>query len=291
MQRIFVNNKQVEQGMHEMRRDVEDLAFQQRQDKVERWLSPPDPSTNYNEALRQRQEGTGDWLLRMAAFENWKMQQNSFLWLYGIPGCGKTILGSTVVEDLEKSISAQPLLYFYFSFKDTGKQTLASMVRSLISQIYCKCAITRKSLDLLFSFCEDGRRQPSCESLCKVLLQMMEQIKEVWVVLDALDECRTRAGSWTEGLLRWITELLNSEKRNVHLLVTSRPEHDIKTELGSLTQNEETMVSIQSDLIKDDIQSYIREEVRQGNGLKRWRFHSEVQDLIETRLKQKANGM
>jgi hypothetical protein len=119
---------------------------------------------------------------------------------------------------------------------------------------------------------------------------MIEQVKEVWVVLDALDECRTRKGPPTEGLLLWIRDLLNSEQRNVHLLVTSRPEQDIKLELSDLAHNED-IVPIQSDLISDDIRGYIRTRVREGDDLKRWRSHPDVQDEIETRLMQKANGM
>jgi len=180
---------------------VKGLELEQRREKIERWLSPPDPSTNYNKALQQRQEGTGLWFLQSDTFAKWKTQQNSFLWLYGIPGCGKTILSSTIIEDLKRTLPRQPLLYFFFDFNDNGKQILDSMVRSHISQLYHKCEDTWKLLDSLYSSCEAGRNQPSCESLCKVLLQMVEQVKEVYVVLDALDECCTRKGPPTEGLL------------------------------------------------------------------------------------------
>ncbi|RYP75133.1 hypothetical protein DL771_002594 [Monosporascus sp. 5C6A] len=278
----------VEQTVHEIRYDVKDVAFEQRGEKIERWLLPSDPSTNYNKALQQRQKGTGLWFLQNDAFTNWRRQRNSFLWLCGIPGSGKTILSSTIVEDLKRSLPDQ-LLYFYFDFNDTGKQILESMVRSLISQLYCTCEDALEQLDSLFSSCDDGRRQPSCESLCKVLLQMMEQAKEVWVVLDALDECNTRKGPPTEGLLSWIRDLLNSEQRNVHLLVTSRPEQDIKLGLSDLAHN--NTVPIQSGLIGDDIRGYIRARVREGDDLKRWRSHPDIQDEIETRLMQKANGM
>ncbi|OCK96816.1 uncharacterized protein K441DRAFT_656827 [Cenococcum geophilum 1.58] len=287
----------VKKDVNEMRCDVEDvrntvqdLTFEQRREKIERWLSLSDPSINYNKALQQRQEGTGLWFLRSDAFAKWKIQRNSFIWLYGIPGCGKTILSSTIIEHLKRSLPRQPLLYFYFDFNDTGKQTLDRMVRSLISQLYCKYKDTWKQLDSLFSSCGDGCRQPSCESLCGVLLQIIEQVKEVWVVLDALDECYTRKGPPIEGLLSWIRNLLNLEQRNIHLLVTSRPEQDIKLGLSDLAHNED-VVPIQGDLISDDIRAYIHTRVREGDDLKRWRPYPDVQDEIETQLMQKANGM
>jgi len=55
-------------------------------------------------------------------------------------------------------------------------------------------------------------------------LYIIEQVKEVWLILDALNECYIRKGPLMEGLLWWIREVLNSEQRNVHFLVISRPE-------------------------------------------------------------------
>ena len=119
---------------------------------------------------------------------------------------------------------------------------------------------------------------------------MIEQVKEVWLVLDALDECRTRKGPSTEGLLSWIREVLNEERGNVHLLVTSRPEQDIESEIMEFAHIDD-VVPIQSSLITNDIRAYVRTRVREDNGLKRWRSQPEVQNEIETRLMEKADGM
>lgn len=276
--------------VQDTKNDVKDLGLEQRREKLERWLSPPDPSTNYNKALQQRQEGSGLWFLQTDAFVSWKNRRNSILWLHGIPGCGKTILSSTIIEHLVTATPPlQPLLYFYFDFNNTSKQTLESMVRSLMSQLYSKGGDTSKELDSLYSSCEDGRRQPPCESLCKTFLRMIEQIKDVWIVLDALDECRTRQGPSTEGLLLWIRDLLTSEQRDVHLLVTSRPEQDITSTISEFACKD--IVPIQSNLITDDIRAYVHTRVRQRAEFKRWRSHPEVQDEIETRLMEQAAGM
>src|SRR5947199_1470177 len=215
----------------ETRSSVDRLHLDYHQCEIIKWLSAPDPSTNYNKALEQRHEGSGLWFLHSDAFVKWKTRRNSFLWLYGIPGCGKTILSSAIIKDLDSTSSSQPRLYFYFDFNDTSKQTFESMIRSLIIQLSCKNEDTWKELDSLFSSCEGGRRQPSYDSLYKVLLHMIDQVKEVWILLDALDECNTKGDKAprSEKLLSWMKDLLNSEQRNVHLLVTSRPEQDIKS--------------------------------------------------------------
>ena len=164
------------------------------------------------------------------------------------------------------------------------------MVPSLVSQLYCKSKNLWKQLDSLFSFCDDGNRQPTHQSLRQVLLQVMHSLERVRIVLDALDECQTRTGSRNEGLLSWVRGILSSEHNNVHFITTSRPEQDIQSTFSELI-GEEHRIYIQSDLTRDDINAYIRTRVREGDGLKRWRKQLDVQEDIEAALIKKTDGM
>jgi hypothetical protein len=65
------------------RQNVQLIASKQMQASIEKWLSSPDPSTNYNKALQQRQKGTGVWSANSSPFQRWQTQQHSFLWLHG----------------------------------------------------------------------------------------------------------------------------------------------------------------------------------------------------------------
>lgn len=118
---------------------------------------------------------------------------------------------------------------------------------------------------------------------------MIEQVKEAWIVLDALDECSTRKGGSTEGLISWISDIVNSEQRNIHLLVTSRQEQDILAEFDEWV--DKSRVLVLSELISSDIRSYVHTKVREGSGLKRWQSRQDVQDEIQGTLVTKANGM
>jgi Cdc6-like AAA superfamily ATPase len=228
--------------------------------------------------------------LESAAFAEWKIRRNSFLWLYGIPGCGKTILSSTIVQHLESTLPSQPLLYFFFTFTEPDKQLLESMIRSLIGQLYYKREDAQKQIHSLFSACEDGHRQPTTDSLSTTFLQVIQQVGEVWIVLDALDECLTRKGKRTEGILSWMRDLLSSKERNIHVLMTSRPEQDIEMEVRQWARRHD-IVSIQGDGVADDIRAYIHTRIREDDDLKRWRSHPDVQDEIEAILMDKAAGM
>ncbi|KAI2603684.1 ankyrin repeat-containing domain protein [Hypoxylon sp. NC1633] len=274
----------VQEEVKQTRSGVESLKEDGHTNRIRNWLSPPDPSTNLNTALKCRNSGSGQWLLRdNTAYSTWKSERNSFLWLHGIPGCGKTILSSTVVEDL-RNTHPDNYLYFYFDFKDNEKQHLHNAIRSLVSQLYYQRKDVRKYLDSLHSSCGDGSRQPSLESLCTTFQNMVEQSDEVWIILDALDECTTR-----KELLSWIRTLRNLQM-NIHFLVTSRPEQDITATIESFPCIQ-GIIHIQSDLIKEDIRRYVNARVQVDEGLKRWQSRPDVQSEIEAALMEKADGM
>ena len=178
---------------------IEGLKADSHSQRFRDWLSPPDPSVNLNKALEQHHPGSGQWFLGGSVYSAWKMERNSFLCLYGIPGCGKTILSSAVIEDLHKSeASLQNVLYFYFDFTNIQKQFLKNAIRSLAYQLYSKRKNVRHYLDSLYSSCEGGKQQPLNDSLRTSFHNMIEQAGEVWIVLDALDECQVQEGRRTE---------------------------------------------------------------------------------------------
>ncbi|GKT92457.1 ankyrin repeat protein [Colletotrichum tofieldiae] len=279
----------IHEDVSQIRSATKSLQQSQHFQEVMKWLSPPDPSTNYNKACQQRHECTGQWFLESKEYSEWKKSPKSSLWLHGIPGCGKTILSSTVIKDLSNiEPYAKSLLYFYFDFTDTSKQSLEKAVRSLIAQLYSKSQDVQAHLNSLYSSCKNASRQPSIDSLISTFEAMAQQTGEVWIVLDALDECQKRTGLSNEGLLYWIEGILNLPQVNIHLLVTSRPEHDIKSALERFINNQ---IPLQSDLVTDDIRAYVHGTVRQHEGFKRWRTREEILDEIEGHLMEKANGM
>jgi hypothetical protein len=85
-----------------------------RVNKIRSWLAPPDPSTKLEDARKLHRQGTGQWFLDSSAYATWKRKSQSFLWLNGIPSCGKTIPSSTIITDLERNKTASTALYFFF---------------------------------------------------------------------------------------------------------------------------------------------------------------------------------
>jgi hypothetical protein len=256
--------------------------------KIYSWLSAPDPSTNYHKAHKQRQAKTGLWLLDSASFIKWKAGAASRLWLYGIPGCGKTILSSTVIEHLLQHCHGNASMvtaYFYFDFNDTQKQDPELMFRSLLRQLLQHSVKIPKAVNALFSACENGHRQPSLHALLELTPQVMQQFAHAYIVLDALDECTQR-----QELMDVLETVAAWQLGNVHLLMTSRKERDIESSLDSYVKEEDT-VCLQRDVVDRDIQRYIQQRLSDDKTLTKWNKDAAVRQKIEAALMHGARGM
>ena len=58
------------------------VAGDQLQKESRSWLSPPDPSPNYNSACEIHQDGTAAWFFQGSLFNEWN-EKGSLLWIYG----------------------------------------------------------------------------------------------------------------------------------------------------------------------------------------------------------------
>jgi hypothetical protein len=243
---------------------------------------------NYQKALKQRQADTGRWFLESDQYVKWKTNAASFLWLHGIPGCGKTILSSTILQNVYQYCANDPgkvVAYFYFDFNDPQKRLPELMVRSLISQLSQQCIKVPTALEALSSSCDNGHRHPSLDSLLEVLQQIIEDFPHSYVILDALDECtnRTELMDILERVAGWRVEKL-------HVLVTSRKERDIESSLECFV-DQQNSVNVQNDLVDKDIQTYIRQRLSDDKILRKWQKDNDIRQEIETSLMKGAHGM
>lgn len=267
---------------------AEDRRSQDVDEKICRWLASPDASLNHNKARKERHPNTGTWFVTNKVFADWKTTPASFLWLYGIPGCGKTILSSKIIDDVINHCHCKPalaVLYFYFDFKDVEKQGQEKMIRSLILQLSAQTGSTHQSLEALHSSCMNGERQPTPSMLLATLHQMMESFEETFIILDALDECSDR-----QELLEDIEEFNHWTDVNLHILSTSRREKDIEERIEPLAHCE-GKIRIDSIHVNDDIRTYVHEKLQTDMKLKRWYKEPKVQQEIENALMDKADGM
>jgi Fungal N-terminal domain of STAND proteins/NACHT domain len=252
---------------------------EQRRDKILQWFKLSDPSTNHHSACEKHEPNTGGWFLESKQFKNWTNNSNATLWLYGIPGAGKTVLCSTAIEHVVALCrdSGHRYAYFYFDFNDPDKQTVEGMLRWVVKRL-CHYHPTQlpASVEELYKQCDDGSHQPGTESLMKALLSLLAEPNRAFLILDALDECSERI-----KLLDIITRLVNA-----NLLLVSRPEIDIKDGLAECVDI--SIISMQGDGNDKDIEIYVKKNIE---SLKRWQSKLEIRQEIQDVLVKKAKGM
>src|SRR5579862_1194027 len=102
------------------------------------WLTPIDYGPQHSDFFRRRQPGTGQWLLDSVKYQDWLKTKKQTLFCPGIPGAGKTILTSTVVNDLYNRFyndTAVGIAYIYCNFRSKEKQKINDLLASLLKQL------------------------------------------------------------------------------------------------------------------------------------------------------------
>ncbi|OKL61656.1 hypothetical protein UA08_03126 [Talaromyces atroroseus] len=86
----------------------------------------------------KRNEGTGLWLIESDEFQAWLQQRGKALFYYGIPGAGKTILTSVVVEEIGTRYytdNTVGIAYVYCEFNQQGSLKPVDLFLSALKQL------------------------------------------------------------------------------------------------------------------------------------------------------------
>jgi hypothetical protein len=187
------------------------------------------------------------------------------------------------VARLSEANRSSAFAYFFFDGRDGQKesQTVASLIRSLIRQFSATYGGVPNVLTKLFHSCHDGGSQPSVDSLQATLLLILEAFDDVYIVLDALDECAER-----NDVLKWVKQTTSWRKSKLHLLATSRLEEDIADHLRLLDPNH---IHIKQDLVCRDVKRYVDYILDGHVAFDRW--NNEIKANIKSKLLDSAGGM
>ncbi|KAF8523099.1 hypothetical protein BU17DRAFT_86205 [Hysterangium stoloniferum] len=248
--------------------------------KIIQWLEPLDVDSNYDMAHAKSHKGTGEWFTLGKNFSKWKETTKMGLWLHGIPGCGKTILSSTIVSSLQEQFHSDPsigLAFHYFSFSDPDKRKVHNMLRTLAAQLL------QRLLEIP-DFIRDMRtREPKSPSR-KTLVNMLEEFgrifKRTYIVVDALDEVDSTE---REKLIEVLT---HSPFWDLNILVTSRHERYLEEGFNSTTL---FPVSMSTEVVDEDIRRFVSDIVAEDTRLKKW--NPTILSEMETTLVEGAHGM
>jgi NACHT domain len=275
---------EIQDSSREWHQQFREFKLSHEQNKIIQWLQYTDPSTNHNAACERREPLTGNWLLQSDDFTKWKREPKQLLWLHGIPGCGKTILSSTVVEYIKaicKKGSQCQYIFYYFDFSDSKKQEVAGLLRSLLAQLASRDLKTLKEIERLYNQNSCGKQQPDKKSLLSILLSVLRSPLRTYLIIDALDECSQRG-----EMLKVLSDIYRQCSEEVNVLVTSRKERDIELVLDRLASSS---IGIQQTVVDADIRIHLKTCLVEDVKLKRW--PSAVKEEMEDALVRGAHGM
>jgi hypothetical protein len=128
--------------------------------------------------------------------------------------------------------------YYYFDFKDAGKQNRRGLLSSLLTQLCTRSHRCFNILSSLYETHENGSRQPKEVDLIQCLKDVLALPGQgtVYIIVDAVDETPNKAGipSPREKVLQLVEELVGLHHPDIRVCITSRPEVDIRTALEPL---------------------------------------------------------
>lgn len=223
---------------------------QQQHREILDWLTPVEFEAQQSDFVSRRQAGTGQWLLDLPEYAKWKASKGDVLFCHGIPGVGKTILSSIVVDDLQETfytVKDVAICYFYCNYKRQDEQRLKDVIVSFLKQLSRAAAMLPECLKELFDQCQEKHRQPSLEETTKTLHSVARLFPRIFVVVDALDECRASDGTQNE----LISELIKLQRlTGANILATSRPVPHIMEKFRGF-------VSLEIRASRGDIKKYV----------------------------------
>ncbi|KAI9687050.1 MAG: hypothetical protein M1822_002460 [Bathelium mastoideum] len=245
------------------------------------------PRISYETNLRLRHPGTGIWLIESDEFKAWVSTSNSGLWLYGIPGAGKSVLAVSIIEFVIAESAAESsenaAVYFFCDYKTPETQVPSKIMASLVRQLARQ---SQPAFELVESFYKkrisQGNQwsQPSAEQLVYLFVQMSRFFANCMVIVDGVDEC---GGNQVE-----VAELLSDLREGsstVKVLSLSRDEQDIRQ---SITDFEKMSIAARN----SDIRLYVAAEIEQRINNKKLRLRdATLKGVIMDKLIDGAQGM
>ncbi|KAL7928629.1 hypothetical protein V8C35DRAFT_317810 [Trichoderma chlorosporum] len=250
------------------------------------WLTPLTPifRNKHLESLstKARQDSGAQQLLQDQQFKTWMGSTDTTLWCTGLPGIGKTINASYIIEALRKQSHTGNfgVAYVYFSYKDIEIQTPVNVMASILQQLISDKPSHLSELRSLYTQHTNQKTRPSVPDIVALLLDVVLSFSKVFIIIDALDEC-TDADDVRFILLTELKKL----KHRMCLLVMSRPIPDLEQLLeGAIRLN------VEASLI--DIKNYLQQRLEGTRSIQRHLADEpSLRDRIVSVVIQKIKGM
>ncbi|KAH8781602.1 hypothetical protein BGZ57DRAFT_977207, partial [Hyaloscypha finlandica] len=183
------------------------MQYNQEHKTILKWLSPIDYASRQSDIINRRQRGTGLWLLTSKEFQKWANESKKTLFYPGIPGAGKTMISSIVMDHLNTKFvndASVSIAYVYCNYQPQQEQKPADLLSSLLKQLAQKQPAMLIDVKNLYEHHRGKGTRPSIDDIIRVLDSAIRLYSRVFIIIDALDEYYA---SNSEGLNRFLLEV------------------------------------------------------------------------------------
>lgn len=279
---------EIQKNLNNVRNDVKQVLQTQHtqlEETMLQWLTPVEYTSQQHEYFfRRRHPGTGQWLLDAPEFQAWLSATSYTLYCHGIPGAGKTILASVVVDHLCRRYGTDLsvlVAYVYCNFQQRGQQgtqNIEDLLASLTKQLARSHASFPTPIrDLYDTYTKRGTR-PSQTDLTMLLHSMISLSSKTFVVLDALDELSNTCRS------KLLAEIFKIQAVNpLNIFLTARPSLDVEQELRECALYKSLEIYARD----EDVEVYLEDRISELKVSITADFWREIKDAIS----KAANGM
>jgi len=248
------------------------------------WLEITNPSSNHNNAWRLHEDHTGLWMIESQEWQEWLEGKMKFMWIHGIPGAGKTVLASFLIEETKKACAVRisgdvpnkPVVcVYYYCYFARNQDEAAPFLGWLIGQLCRQCRLIPSEIDRLYQLLH----VPSISQLLSAFEILLEEFEAVFVVVDAVDESQSR-----ENLLKVLRDCATDHRFDkVRLLATSREYYDIETYFSDISSK----VSMSNSAVEKDIGLYVHSALLSNKRFQAWppTLVTEVENALSTGAK------
>ncbi|KAK2795967.1 hypothetical protein FQN50_009649 [Emmonsiellopsis sp. PD_5] len=269
-------------GVDRLNERQDDREHREERQAILNWITPTDYAPQQNDYINRRQTGTGEWLLKSPQFQEWVDTKRQTLFCPGIPGAGKTILTSVMIEHLQTRFLASTnigIAYIYCNFRRKSDQKAEDLLASLLKQLAQGLPSVPDSLKTLYTKHTKAQTRPSFREISETLQSLVMAHSRVYVLVDALDECQMSDGHRTT----FLAELFSCySKCEMNIFATSRfvPE---------IVQQFKSGLSIEIRASNDDVLAYL--EGRMGQLPSFVQRNQPLQEEIKKCITEAVDGM
>ncbi|KAK0667933.1 hypothetical protein QBC41DRAFT_227345 [Cercophora samala] len=282
---IQTNVRVIKDDVKEVKGAVHAMDDKMDREAIAKWLSKTNPSDNHDKASQFRDTNTCRWLPNSSQWKAW-MQEDSksrLLWIHGVPGVGKTVLSSYIVEQY-KGLK-QPYAFYYCSSTDErGDKWARDETAHCLGWILARLCLQIKSVPAFLKPLRERGMYPTTEDLLKGIEAVLSFLngRRAYVLIDAVDESKT------SNLAKAVATLATDVKyKNLFLAVTSRRQADVQKVLEPVS----IAVSLDKNKdVDDDIKAWVTARL-QKDDFEDWEDVPNLKEYVAFSLPSKARGM